>query len=178
MWKGLDTSGVVFCDINPDVRPDIVCDFRSLPFGDSELSAIVFDPPHLPSAAGSEKSMVRFVSDYGLDRTVKGDNIAAVFAPFLVEAKRVLKDDGLIFAKLSDFVHNHRYQWMLVEWVLAVRSVPGLTPTDLIIKRDPSAGSLASGRWEATHHARRAHCWWAVVRKGKCEPKCGKIHHT
>lgn len=171
MWKGLDTTGVVFCDINPTVNPDIVCDFRNTPFKDGEVAAIVFDPPHLPAAAGSEKSIECYVRNYGLDLSVKGDNINEFFAPFLAEARRILKPDGLVFAKLTDFVHNHQYQWTLVDWVTAVRATPGLTPTDLIVKRDPCAGNLSSGRWEKSHHARRAHCWWAVVRKGKCEPK-------
>lgn len=171
MWNGLPTEGVVFCDIDPSVGPDVVCDFRQLPMPDGSVSLIVFDPPHLPSAAGTEKSLPQFVRDYGLANSIQGVNVSSCFAPFLREARRVLKDDGLVFCKLSDFVHNHRYQWALVDFVCAVRSVEGLTATDLIIKRDPSAGNLKSGRWVAAHHARRSHCWWIVVRKGKCEPR-------
>lgn len=96
--------------------------------------------------------------------------LAGYFVPFLAEASRVLRPGGIVFAKIKDYVHNHRYQWMLVEWVLAVRSTPGLTACDLIIKRDPCGGNLKSGRWKRAHHARNAHCWWAVVRKGRCEP--------
>jgi hypothetical protein len=171
MWKKLDTSGVIFCDISPSVHPDVVADFRQLPFADNSISAIVFDPPHLPMAAGTDKSLPHFVRNYGLSRSVHADNISSFFIPFLLEANRVLKDDGLVFAKLADFVHNHKYQWSLVDWVNAVRSVDGLTPTDLIIKRDPCAGNLKSGKWEASYHARRSHCWYSIVRKGKCEPK-------
>lgn len=47
----------------------------------------------------------------------------------------------------------------------------GLTACDLVVKRDPSAGNLKSGRWKKAHHVRNAHCWWAVVRKGRCEPR-------
>ncbi len=115
--------------------------------------------------------MERFVEDYGLDKTVKGDNIDSIFEPFLKEAHRILKDDGLIFVKLSDFVHNHKYQWTLVSFVNAVNEMEGLTPTDLIIKCDPSAGNLQSSKWKNSYHARKAHCWWIVVRKGKCEPR-------
>ncbi len=171
MWKGLDTGGVVFCDIDPAVGPDIVCDFAATPFADNEVSAIVFDPPHLPSAAGTEKSLAIYKQNYGLEKTVSGDNINPVFQPFLTEAARILVPDGLAFCKLIDFVHNHHYQWTLVDFVQAVRETPGLTACDLIVKRDPAAGNLSSGRWKNTHHARRSHCWWVVIRKGKCEPK-------
>lgn len=171
MWKSLETHGVIFCDIDPEVNPDVVCDFRNTPFATGEVSVIVFDPPHLPSAAGTDTSLQHFVSNYGLAKTVKGDNINSIFEPFLQEASRILMDDGLIFAKLADFVHNHKYQWTLVDFVSAVKNTGTLTPTDLIIKRDPCAGNLKSGKWVRCHHARRSHCWWIVVRKGKCEPK-------
>ena len=92
MWKGLNTEGIAFCDIDIEQKPDIVCDFAKTPFKDNEISVIVFDPPHLPSAAGSEKSLKPFVSDYGLGHSVKGDNINEIFFPFLTEANRILKN--------------------------------------------------------------------------------------
>lgn len=171
MWKGLNVEGVVFCDIDPNVNPDIVCNYNQTPFANGEVAVIVYDPPHLPLASATEQSLLQYIIDYGLKHTVKGDNISSVFPLFLTEANRILMDDGLIFVKLSDFVHNHKYQWTLVDFVQSVRNCDGLTATDLIIKRDPCAGNLKSGRWIKSHHARRAHCWWVVVRKGKCEPK-------
>jgi hypothetical protein len=171
MWKGLPQENVIFCDIDPSYKPDIVCDFKNTPFADSEVAVIVFDPPHLPLAASSPKSMQRFAKDYGLDKSIKADNVNGFFEPFLVEANRILQNEGLIFIKLSDFVHNHKYQWSLVYFINAVNKIDGLTATDLIIKKDPSAGNLISGRWKNSHHARRSHCWWIIVRKGGCEPK-------
>lgn len=66
--------------------------------------------------------MQRFVGNYGLRQAPKSDNISPYFAPFLAEAARVLRPEGMIFAKLKDFVHNHAYQWMLAEFVMAVRA--------------------------------------------------------
>ena len=176
MWKGVKWSGkIVYCDINPKVKPDVTCDFRALPFSAGRFDVVVFDPPHLPSAAASPKSFKPFVKREGLDRSLKGDNIAAFFPLFLKEAHRILKPDGLIFSKLSDYVHNHKYQWVQLAFVEEVRKIEGLTPCDLIIKRDPCGGNLKSGRWQKAHHARRVHVYWTIVRKGKCEPKhdCG-----
>jgi len=170
MWKGLSTKDVTFCDINPEVKPDIVCDFTKTPFRDGEVSTIIWDPPHLPSAAASDKSLQSFVEMYGLQNSVKAENIDSIFEPFLIEAKRILKDEGLIFVKLIDFVHNSRYQWTLVSFVNAINNVDGLTATDLIIKCDPSAGTLMSSKWKNAYHSRRSHCWWIIVRKGKCVP--------
>lgn len=34
-----------------DVNPDIIGDFRDMPFDDNEFDLVVFDPPHLKRAA-------------------------------------------------------------------------------------------------------------------------------
>ncbi len=172
MWKGVVWGGeVVYSDIDPAVQPDVVTDFRSMPFDDATFDVIVFDPPHLPAAAASQKSDEGMVKRYGLAHSAKADNISALFDPFLREAARVLRPDGLVFAKIKDFVHNHKYQWSLVDFVAAVRAVDGLTACDMTIKRDPSGGSLTSSKWENAHHARNCHCYWIVVRKGRCEAR-------
>jgi hypothetical protein len=171
MWKGLDTGRVSFCDIDPTMRPDFVASFADLPFEDGSVDVLVFDPPHLPNAASSPKSDQGFARRYGLSMGGGNPDINHFFPPFLSEARRVLVNDGLIFAKLKDFVHNHAYRWTLTDFINAVRSQPGLTPCDLIVKRDPSGGRMMSGRWKNAHHVRNAHCWWVVVRNGRCEGK-------
>lgn len=171
IWKHSEAAEmVVGYDIDPSVQPDVVCSWDDLPDGDDTVDVLVYDPPHLPLAAASAKSSQTFASRFGLGRSVKGDNISEVHMPFLLEARRVLKVDGLIFAKIKDYIHNHKYQWNLELFNAAVRTA-GLTPCDLIIKRDPAAGNMKSGRWQKAHHARNVHCFWVVVRKGRCEPR-------
>lgn len=171
MWDGVVWPDVTFADIDPAMDPDIIGDFRALPVEDASYDVVVFDPPHLPVAAASPMSDQRFAANYGLGTAPQADNVSEYFAPFLKEAHRVLRPEGLIFAKLKDFVHNHRYQWMLADFIAAARAQVGLTPCDLIVKRDPSAGSLKSSKWQKAHHVRNAHCWWIIVRKGKCESR-------
>lgn len=170
IWQGVEWDGErVFMDIDATMEPDVVGDFRAMPFPADSFDVIVFDPPHLPVAAASAESSEQYVRDYGLARSSHGDNISDCFAPFLAEAHRVLRPEGLVFAKLKDFVHNHAYQWTLTDFVAAVRLQDGLTPCDLIVKRDPCGGNLKSSKWETAHHVRNAHCWWVIVRKGRCE---------
>lgn len=174
MWKNVDLPDeqkIIFTDIDPEVQPDITCDFRKLPFDDNSIALLVFDPPHLPAAAGSPRSLSGYKTNYGLERSAEADNINEFFPPFLQEALRVLKDDGLVFCKLRDYVHNHKYQWTLAKFISEVQLIEGLTPCDLIIKRDPAGGNLKSGRWKKAYHARSVHTWWIVVRKGRCEPR-------
>lgn len=168
-WDGF----ITFMDLDRNHSPDVVGDFRAIPFKDSTFGVLVFDPPHLPRAAASRAAMDQMVDSYGLNLSSKRDSISEYFQGFLREALRVLQPEGVIFAKLKDYIHNHQYQWVLTDWINSVKEVEGLTACDLRIKVDPAGGNLKSGRWKAVHHARNAHCWWVVVRKGRCEPKMG-----
>jgi hypothetical protein len=172
MWTGVSIpANVRWYDIDPAMNPDEVCGWDALPDADQSLDVLVYDPPHLPLAAASPMSMPQMVGDYGLARSVKGDNITAMHKSFLLEAKRVLRPDGLVFAKIKDYIHNHRYQWNLEAFNEACR-VAGMTPCDLVIKRDPCGGNLKSGRWVKVHHSRNVHCYWVIVRNStKCEAK-------
>ena len=51
----------------------------------------------------------KYGNTHDLGKGVKADNVGDLHAPFLAEARRVLKPDGLVFAKIKDYVHNHRY---------------------------------------------------------------------
>lgn len=173
MWKGLDYS-ITKSDISREMSPD--CDFeadcRSLPVDDESFDVIVFDPPHLPTAAASVNSSGIQREAYGLTETGdyrEGDNINPLFLDFLTEARRVLSRDGVVLAKIADLVHNHRYQWQHVAFINAAEAA-GMTACDVVIKCDPAASNLKSSKWKNVNHLRRAHCYWIVVRRdGRCE---------
>ena len=133
-----------------------------------QFDVVVFDPPHLPGAAASEHSACPMVGRFGLDHSLAGDNVNGFFEPALTSIKQVLEPGGIVLVKIADLIHNHAYQWQQVEVVLAARAV-GLTPCDMLIKCDPSAGNLTSSKWENQYHLRKAHCYWIVLRKGGCE---------
>ena len=102
MWKKSRWADqVIYCDIDYMMSPEIVCDWSQMPFRDKSIDVIVYDPPHLPVAAASDKSMPHYIKNYGLKSSTKGDNIKMLHYSFLMEAKKVLKFDGLIFASLS-----------------------------------------------------------------------------
>ena len=173
MWSRVDhMPAPVFLDSDPALKPDVVGSFLALPFEPDTFDVIVFDPPHLPAAAASPLAMQGVSGyDFGLAQGTKGNNNSVWFPVVLAEVRRVLRPEGVLFAKIKDFVHNHAYQWSTVDFVNAVRATEGLTACDHWIKRDPCGGNLKSGRWVASHHARVCHCSWIVVRKGRCEPR-------
>jgi len=166
-WAGSDRD-VIGLDINPTFRPDLVADNRRQPFEDCCFDVVVYDPPHIPNQ-GSDKSK-DFNTRFGLvlkSSAENGYNFTHLFPPFLREAFRVLRPEGVLFCKISDYIHNHRYQWAHIEFVRAAVEA-GFCACDCIVKI--RKGPILDPKWKTAHHARRQHCYWLVFRKSKkCE---------
>ena len=74
------------------VSPDVVADFRSMPFDDNRFYMVVFDPPHL-IYAGKDSWLAK---KYGtLNRDTWQDDLRQGFA----ECMRVLKPNGTLIFK-------------------------------------------------------------------------------
>jgi ubiquinone/menaquinone biosynthesis C-methylase UbiE len=77
------------------VEPDIIADFRSIPFPDNKFKMVVFDPPHLVQAG--EKSWLR--KKYGcLNKDTWQDDIKQGFN----ECMRVLDKNGVLIFKWNE----------------------------------------------------------------------------
>lgn len=78
-----------------EVKPDIVADFRAMPFEDSTFSLVVFDPPHM-FRVGDNSYMAK---KYGkLDGETWRDDIKKGFE----ECMRVLKPQGVLIFKWNE----------------------------------------------------------------------------
>lgn len=86
----------VLCDGRTlQISPDIIADFRALPFADNTFAQVVFDPPHL-DRVGENAWMKK---KYGaLDKKAWPDDIRAGFA----EAFRVLRPHGTLIFKWNE----------------------------------------------------------------------------
>lgn len=77
------------------VNPDIIGDFRNIPFGNNEFHLVVFDPPHLVRAG--ENSWI--AKKYGkLDSETWREDLKAGFD----ECMRVLKLHGTLIFKWNE----------------------------------------------------------------------------
>jgi SAM-dependent methyltransferase len=77
-----------------EINPDVVADFRNMPFEDDSFYLVVFDPPHLLKAG--ENSWL--AKKYGkLDQSWR-DDIAKGFS----ECMRVLKPNGSLIFKWNE----------------------------------------------------------------------------
>jgi hypothetical protein len=166
-WAGSERA-VIGLDINPRFRPNVVADNRRLPFRNASFDAVIYDPPHIPNQ-GRDRSK-DFNIRFGLflkSAAVDGYNLTYLYPPFVVEAHRVLVAEGVLFCKIADYIHNHRYQWAHVEFLRAAQEA-GFCACDCIIK--VRKGPITDPKWKTAHHARRRHCYWLVFRKSsKCE---------
>lgn len=166
-WKG-SKRRVTGMDIDPKHNPDIVGDNRDMPFKDGSFDVVVYDPPHVPNQ-GKDKTK-DFGTRFGL--VVKslpghGYNLNHLYEPFAREAFRVLRKEGVLFCKIADYIHDHRYQWAHLEFLKAATAA-GFCACDCIVKvrKNP----IVDPRWKQAHHARRHHCYWLVFRKSdRCE---------
>ena len=165
-WTGSSRT-VIGMDIDPKYKPDVVADNRHMPFPDRSFDVVVYDPPHVPNQ-GKDKSK-DFNTRFGLglkSPAANGYNFSHLYPPFMKEAYRVLKPEGILFCKIADYVHNHRFQWAHIEVIKAALAL-GFCACDCIDK--VRKGPTVDPEWKAARHARRHHCYWLVFRKS---PRC------
>ncbi len=166
-WEG-STRPVVGLDIDIQHRPDVNADNTRSPFPDGCFDIVVYDPPHIPNQ-GKDRSK-DFNTRFGLtlkSSAENGYNFSHLYPPFVREAYRILQPDGVLFCKIADYVHGHRFQWAHIELFNAATAA-GFCPCDCIVKI--RQGPIISPRWKTAHHARRHHSYWLIFRKStKCE---------
>jgi SAM-dependent methyltransferase len=159
---------VIGIDIDKRHRPTLIADNTRMPFADASFDVVVYDPPHIPNQ-GKDKSK-DFNTRFGLVLRSTKENrytFTHTFPPFVKETFRVLKPEGILLCKTTDYVHHHRYQWAHIEFINAAREA-GLMPCDCIIKI--RKGPIIDPKWKNAHHSRRQHCYWLIFRKSKkCE---------
>ncbi len=159
---------VVGIDIDPKHRPTVVADNTSMPLRSEFVDVIVYDPPHIPNQGKDNQK--DFNVRFGLvlkSSKEHGYNFSHTYPRFLREAYRVLKPEGVLFCKITDYIHDHRYQWAHIDLTLAAREI-GFCPCDCIVK--VRSGPIIDPKWQTAHHSRRQHCYWLVFRKSNsCE---------
>lgn len=184
-WIG-STRNVWSMDIDPTHKPRIVADNRIMVglntrtgkvdyrVPSNTFGTVVFDPPHV-GPQGRDKSVKRFDADYGAHVACgkeHGWTLSYLYPPFLEQAKRVLKPEGLLLAKITDMVNSHRSRWAHCDFMRMAEEA-GFTVCDLIVKI--RKGPMQSNRWKTAHHARKRHCFWIVCRNG---PNCERQTHS
>jgi SAM-dependent methyltransferase len=103
MWFNKKHPNTVYLDSRPEVKPDVIGDFRKMRFDSETFRLVVFDPPHqigYPSNPDSD-----FVKDFGylVPETWMFD-----LGRGLEECWRVLKPYGVLIFKWNTKYQNLR----------------------------------------------------------------------
>ena len=106
MWFDKHNPNFIFQDIREDdyvlcdgrtfsVKPDIIADFRSMPYPDNSFYLVVFDPPHMDNSNNNSY----MAQKYGTLRRFKWqDDLKHGFN----ECMRVLKPNGILIFKWNE----------------------------------------------------------------------------
>ena|ERR1700761_2139830 len=166
-WRG-SKRRIIGMDIAGKHKPSIVGDNTAMPFRAGCIDVVVYDPPHIPNQG--KDNLKDFNTRFGLvvrSPKEQGYSFSHTFPPFVKEAYRVLKAEGILFCKITDYIHHHQYQWAHIDFIQAARVV-GFRACDCIIKI--RKGPIIDPKWKVAHHSRRQHAYWLVFRKSKkCE---------
>lgn len=134
-WDG-STRNVWSMDINPTHKVKTIGDNRVMAgIPSAHFGTVVFDPPHV-GPQGRDKSVKRFDVDFGATMECgkeHGWTLSYLYPPFLKQAKRVLKPNGLLLAKITDMVNSHRSKWAHCDFMRMAEEA-GFTVCDLIVK--------------------------------------------
>lgn len=165
IWRGLPYQ-VHYSDVDPRWHAaglaDTVADFRALPFPDASFDVIVIDPPHRPDEGDGAFRDQEFGGQH-----MRGPNVASLFRPFLLEAKRVLvPDTGIVLAKIANIVHSCRYQDQARMFKNAAEEL-GMTHCDEALTIVYSRSAMKGARRRHVYHVDSVHCYWIVLRNGK-----------
>jgi SAM-dependent methyltransferase len=166
-WRDTERK-IIGMDIAGAHRPTLVADNCHMPFRDACIDVVVYDPPHVPNQGKDNQK--DFNTRFGLilkSSKENGYSFSHTYPPFVKEAYRVLRPEGILLCKITDYVHNHQYHWAHVDFIQSARAA-GFCACDCIVKT--RKGPIIDPKWKVAHHTRRQHCYWLVFRKSqKCE---------
>jgi hypothetical protein len=152
-------------------------DCRALPYADGAIDAVVLDPPYMegllrPKAEtrGGLGSHAALRSAYSSGREVAGaassgrwhQAVLDLYLEAAAEARRVLRDHGVLVVKCQDEVSANRQELTHVQIVCALAGL-GFYARDLFVLVRPNRPNVA--RLVRQVHARKNHSYFLVFQK-------------
>lgn len=183
-WSRVDTARYEFHPT--DLKTGIDC--RSLPYGDSEFDAIVFDPPYMEGFYRKAEEHLAGEGSHGAFRKYYSngqasehsslkyhDRVVDMYMTTAIEVRRVLTDDGIFIVKCQDEVSANRQKLTHVEIIYGYEKL-GFYCKDLFVvtrRNKPVVSKLVK-----QEHARKNHSYFLVFVKEKRRIRyrnCGEL---
>lgn len=150
-------------DLEPQTDDTKQCDCRSLPFNNSSLGSVVFDPPFvaaIPTGKG-KPGIIR--ERFGYFRNVEGE-LWRFYRESLDEFQRILKPDGILVFKCQDTIDSGKQCLSHIE-IINYGYIIGFYPLDIFIL--VAKNRLIGSSWKTQQHSRKYHGYFVVFRKSK-----------
>jgi hypothetical protein len=184
-------KGVFWRDIPPDeyrlfpsdLKTGVDC--RQLPYGNSEMDCVVLDPPYMEGLYRSDNSFAgngthtAFRDHYSNgDRPASlnskwHDAVLELYVRAAIEARRVLKPNGILIVKCQDEVSAGVQRLTHVEIILNLLKL-GYYPKDVfvVVRRNrPGVTRILKQL-----HARKNHSYFLVFQRGATKSKLSCIN--
>lgn len=181
-WKKVDQSQytIYFSDLkNTGLPPNVVggVDARRLPYEDSFLDGLVFDPPYMHTPGGTahnghqnfeeyyanNEGYVDLVDDLNLEQPKKyHEAVLDLYFKAAKEALRVLKNQGIYIVKCQDEVCSNKQRLTHVELINEFETMGFIVEDLFVVMRK---GKPGVSRVKTQYHARKNHSYFLVFRK-------------
>ena len=151
-WKNLATN---LYDL---VQTDLVggIDFRSLPYEDASLDALVLDPPYMHGG----KTVKASINDLYRNENTSHESIVALYLGGFLEARRTLRRDGLLFVKTQPEIESGKQRMTHME-LATVLPMIGFRIEDEFVLHSSAVPAM---REQYQKHARKNHSFLYVAR--------------
>lgn len=175
-WKNVDTGPytVYASDVDPDKSPSgLSIDCRNLPYKDSSLDVVVLDPPYAEGFYRENDSLVlgnssdyqQMADYYGGDTMEIGGSkyhraVLDMYWLSALEAKRVLKEDGVLIVKTQDEVSANTQELTHIQITNLFEQELDMYTKDLFVVMRETKPAVSG--MQSQVHARKNHSFFMV----------------
>ena len=170
-WKKIDTTKYKFFPSDLKTCPQAPYDFRKLPYETGTFDAVIFDPPYCHNPGN-----MMINDNYQNKETTKGmyhNDIIKLYLEGIMEAKRILKNEGQLWVKCKDEIESGFQRWSHTE-LKEIAEKLGFYTKDFFIlvqKMNPIV------QIKIQQHARKNHSYlWVFKKPNKKEERFLSFH--
>ena len=158
-WKSTDTDRFNLMASDILTCKDAPYDLTDLPYGDASLEHFVLDPPymHTPSKPMVDK---RYRNSETTLAMYHGDIMAKLYAGGMIEARRTLKNRGMLWVKCQDEIQSSKQVWSHIE-LYNMALAFGFYAKDMFVLLSNSQPPVQAKQ----QHARRNHSYLWIFEK-------------
>jgi hypothetical protein len=174
-WKGIPAD--FYCLLTSDLSTGTDC--RKLPYDDTSVDCVVFDPPYMHTPGGTahvgHQNFEAYYRNNGASSEKKyHEAVLDLYFTAAVEAWRVLKERGIYIVKCQDEVCANRQRLTHVE-IINQLCEKGFVIEDLFVVLRNGRPGVSRALVQA--HARKNHSYFLVFFKPKGKERWKGLKH-